>query len=215
MNMSNEHLATRTHEKMREVLMYPDAPGPAIHYYMIRGGSEQKNITVWEPGTVGVEYIKTYGHYHVGDLDETYWVLYGEGIILQQKLVEENGQPIPDRVAEFKAIKVKAGDSVYMPSGYGHLAVNTGKTYFVTADDSPVDFSLKPSAQADGSADHSSLTNDLGEISMPGHADYEMVKQMRGFAYYVIEKNGAPALVKNPLYKEAQKTDFGGMARVE
>lgn len=185
-----EHYAARTHEKMREVLMAPDAPGPNIHYYMIRGGSEQKNVTVWEPGTVGGEYIKTYGHYHIGQLDETYWVLLGEGVILQQKLVDETD---PARIELFRAIVVKPGDSVYMPPGHGHLAVNIGKTYFVTADDSPVNFDEK------------------NPIAMPGHADYTMVQKMRGFAYYVVERDGSPALLKNPLYTEVQKTDFGGL----
>jgi hypothetical protein len=32
---------------------------------------------------------------------------------------------------------------------------------------------------------------------------------MKGFAYYVIEKDGKPALVRNPLYKEVQKEDLG------
>ena len=67
--------AARTHAKMKEVLMKPKASGPIIHYYMIRGGKNKKNITVWETGTVDGEYIKTYGHYHVGKLDETYWIL--------------------------------------------------------------------------------------------------------------------------------------------
>ena len=44
-----KHYASRTHEKMQEVLMDPAGKGPAIHYYMIRGGVDQKNITVWEP----------------------------------------------------------------------------------------------------------------------------------------------------------------------
>ena len=188
-----EHLAVRPHDKMKDVLMAPDATGPNTHYYMIRGGSDMRNITVWEPGTVGGEYIKTYGHYHIGELDETYWVLLGEGILLQQKLVEIDGVPQPDRVEEFRAIKLKAGDSAYMPPSYGHLVANTGSTYLVTADDSPVDF------------------GDKDPVSMPGHADYEMVKKMRGFAYYVVEKDGAPALQKNPLYTEIQKEDFGGL----
>ena len=47
---------------------------------------------------------------------------------------------------------------------------------------------------------------------MPGHADYEMVKQVRGFAYYVVDRGGVPTLIPNPLYKEVQKTDFGGVA---
>ena len=190
--MAFEAYAARTHEKMKEVLMDPAAAGPAIHYYMIRGGSKKRNITVWESGKVGGEYIKTYGHYHVGDLDETYWIVQGEGIALLQKMVVDNGVPQEDCIEEFRAIRVKAGDSVYMPPGYGHLVVNTGTEWFVTADDSPVE-------GADDSA------------SMPGHADYEPVKRMRGFAYYVIEKNGAPLLVPNPLYKEVQKKDFGGV----
>lgn len=192
---SQEHLALREHEKMLEVLKNPDAPGPAVHYYMIRGGSDMRNITVWEPGKVGDEYIKTYGHYHIGQLDETYWLLLGKGVVLQQKLVDEK---IADEVAEFKAIVVEGGDSVYMPPGYGHLVANIGDTYMVTADDSPVNF------------------GDKDPVSMPGHADYEMVKKMRGFAYYVVERDGKPALIKNPAYtKPIGKEDFGGLPVVQ
>jgi glucose-6-phosphate isomerase len=190
--MTFEPYAARTHEKMQEVLMSPDAEGPAIHYYMIRGGTKKKNITVWESGTVGGEYIKTYGHYHVGDLDETYWIIQGQGVALLQKMVVEDGIPQPDKIEEFRAVQLKAGDSVYMPPGYGHLAINTGKEWFVTADDSPV-------AGAGDSA------------SMPGHADYELVKKMRGFAYYLVEHNGTPTLVRNKLYAEVRTTDFGGI----
>lgn len=193
-----EHYAARTHEKMREVLMVPDAQGPGIHYYMIRGGTDQRNITVWEPGTVGGEYIKTYGHYHMGQLDETYWILLGEGVVLQQKLLGEEGSQEPDEVELFRAIQVKLGDSVYMPPGHGHLVANVGKTYFVTADDSPVNFDEK------------------NPIAMPGHADYEMVKKMQGFAYYVVERDGKPALKKNPRYtKPIQREDFGGLPVVD
>lgn len=190
----NKHYAARTHEKMKKVLMDPNGVGPMIHYYMIRGGKEQKNITVWEPGTISGEYIKTYGHYHVGKLDETYWVIFGTGIALLQKLaVDGKGQMIADIVSEFKTIQVKQGDQIYMASGYGHLVVNTGTTYFVTADDSPVDFEEKD------------------PVSLPGHADYQLVKQMKGFAYYVVEYQGKPALVKNKLYKEIKKQDLGGL----
>lgn len=192
-----KHYAARTHEKMMDVLMDPAGKGPAIHYYMIRGGVDQKNITVWEPGTVSGEYIKTYGHYHVGDLDETYWVLYGQGVALLQKLATDaKGAMIDDVVEEFKAVVVKPGSSVYMPSGYGHLVANTGPTYFATADDSPVHFT------------------DTDTASMPGHADYEPVKRMQGFAYYVIEHEGKPALKRNPKYKEIKKEDLGGLGIV-
>ena len=196
----SKHYAARIHEKMSEVLMDPNGVGPAVHYYMIRGGVDQKNITVWEPGTISGEYIKTYGHYHVGKLDETYWIIYGTGIALLQKLKTDiNGKMIPDMIEEFKAIKVKTGDEIYMPPGYGHLVVNTGKTYFATADNSPVDFGEKKD-----------------EASMPGHADYLLVQKMRGFAYYIVEgKDGQPALVKNKLYKEIKKQDFGELSLLE
>jgi hypothetical protein len=34
---------------------------------------------------------------------------------------------------------------------------------------------------------------------------------MRGFAYYVVEHNGKPALIRNKLYKQIIKEDFGGI----
>ena len=176
--------AAREHEKMKEVLMYPEAEGPEIHYYMIRGGKIKKNITVWETGTVGGEYIKTYGHYHVGEIDETYWVLAGEGMVLLQTRKEDSsGNPIDEEVESFYVIEVKQGDSVFIPSETGHLAINTGKTWLVTEDDSPVNF------------------EEVDPVSLPGHADYEPIKRLKGFAYYVIEENGQPTLVKNPNYK--------------
>jgi glucose-6-phosphate isomerase len=194
----SKHYASRTHEKMQEVLMDPEGAGPAVHYYMIRGGVDQKNITIWEPGTISGEYIKTYGHYHIGDLSETYWIIYGNGVALLQKLAEdENGEMIPDMVAEFKAIPVKAGDEIFMPPKFGHLVANVGKTYFATADNSPVNFGDKDPAD------------------FPGHADYELVKKMKGFAYYVIENDGKPALKKNPLYKSIAKEDLGGLTIIE
>lgn len=176
--------AERTHEKMQEVLMNPEAPGPGIHYYMIRGGSDKRNITVWENGTIDGEYIKTYGHYHIGNLEEIYTVLEGEGIIILQS-------PIVDgSISSFKAKRVKAGDKVHIPSGIGHLAINIGTTWFVTSDDSPVNFEEKDA------------------VSLPGHADYEPFKRMQGAGYYVVEKNGEPTLVKNPKYKNVPEVEI-------
>jgi len=190
-----KHYAARTHEKMQAVLMDPNGQGPTIHYYMIRGGADQKNITVWEPGTISGEYIKTYGHYHVGQLDENYKILFGEGIALLQKLsTDENGEMIADSVEEFRAIIAKPGDEIYMAPGYGHLLVNIGQTDFVTSDDSPIDF------------------EDRDPSEFPGHADYELVKKMQGFAYYVIKHNGQPVLKKNPRYKTILKEDLGGLS---
>ena len=183
--------ADRPHEKMKEVLMNPDSVGPEVHYYMIRGGKDKTNITIWETGKVGGEYIKTYGHYHVGHLDETYRVIEGIGVVLlQTRKTDAEGNPKDDEIESFYAIKVKQGDHVFIPSGTGHLVANTGKVWLVTSDDSPVNF------------------EEADPVSLPGHADYEAVKKMRGFAYYLVSENGQPNLVKNPTYKVVPEAEW-------
>lgn len=174
----------RNNDKMKEVLMSKEAEAPAVHYYMIRGGKDKTNITVWECGKVGDEYIKTYGHYHVGDISETYSILQGEGILLLQKRrIGADGQAIDDEIESFQARKVQAGDKIFIEPEQGHLIVNTGDIWLVTSDDSPV------------------YPDDVDPIGLPGHADYTAVERMSGFAYFVVEKDGSPALVKNPKYK--------------
>jgi len=176
--------AVRTQEEMLDVLMTPESSGPDVHYFMIRGGSEKKNITIWQAGLVGEEYIKTYGHYHVSDFIETYTVLAGEGIILlQNRKINEKGILIDDEVEEARAIFVKAGSVVQIPKNAGHLAVNTGESWLVTSDDSPVNL------------------NKMNEAAWPVHADYEPVRKLHGFAYYVVKKNGKPFFIKNENYK--------------
>jgi glucose-6-phosphate isomerase len=190
-----KRLATRTQEQMKPVLWKPNADGPANHYYMIRGGTQLHNMTLWEPGVVGGEYIKTFGHYHVDDLPETYWFLNGEGFALLQKL--EGDGSYPARLEEFKIIPVKAGFRLDIPIRYGHLAVNTSDTFMTTADDSPVDF------------------GDADPVGHPGHAEYKRVEQMHGFAYYVIDHNGRPALARNKNYTYVAKEDLAGLEVIE
>lgn len=186
-----QSLATRSNDKMKEVLMDSTATGPDIHYYMIRGGDKKTNVTIWEPGLVGNEYIKAYGHYHIGTLEENYTVLQGEGIIiLQERAVDTQNKPIDDEIVKFKAISVKAGDKIHIPKNTGHLAINTGNVWFVTSDDSPVDF------------------NDADPVGLPGHADYEPFRKMHGAAYYVVNKNGKPTLVKNSNYKKVPPAEI-------
>ncbi|MBP6060489.1 MAG: hypothetical protein KA515_00575 [Candidatus Pacebacteria bacterium] len=177
-------LAVRTHQEMLDVLMDTKSTGPDIHYFMIRGGTEKRNITIWQNGLVGEEYIKTYGHYHVSDFIETYTVLAGHGIILlQERKHDADGRPIDNEVENIKAIFVKPGSVVPIPERAGHLAVNISDTWFVTSDDSPVNFDKSQ------------------EAAWPKHADYEPVKKLQGFAYYVVKKDGKPVFVKNPNYK--------------
>ena len=176
--------ALRTHKEMKEVLMKPDAPGPDAHYYMIRGGSARGNITIWQSGEVGGEYIKAYGHYHIDDFIETYEVLLGEGVLLLQgRKTGADGTPLDDELEYAKAIFVKRGSVVAVPKYAGHLLVNTGSSWLITRDDSPVHLEKHQ------------------EASWPAHADYGPIKKMQGFAYYVVNNDGRPSFMKNPNYK--------------
>jgi oxalate decarboxylase/phosphoglucose isomerase-like protein (cupin superfamily) len=189
--MEQRPMSVRTHEDMRDVLMDPDATGPEVHYTMLRGGEENGNITAWKPGRVGEEYIKTFGHYHTWDFPETYRIMSGEGIALMQKRALVDGKPADDSIEDFRVIKVKAGDTLEVPIGYGHILANTGEDALVTTDNSPSNDPTRP------------------------HADYEPIRRMHGFAYYLVERDGAPALIKNPRYRLIGTTDFAGIPVIE
>jgi oxalate decarboxylase/phosphoglucose isomerase-like protein (cupin superfamily) len=178
-----EAFAMRTQEEMKDVLMNPEKSGPSVHYYMVRGGSEKKNITIWESGLVGEEYIKAYGHYHVDDLPETYTLLNGKGILLTQMRNDVEGIPVDDEIVSVKAIFMKAGDTIEIPPRAGHLMINTGNTWLITMDDSPIQ-------------EKSQI-----EAGWPAHANYSPIKKLRGFAYYCVKKDGKPTFIKNETYK--------------
>lgn len=189
-DFSSKRYSPKTKDAMKDVLMAPDAEGPAVLYHMVRGGKDLKNITIWEAGTIGGEYIKTYGHYHVGDYCETYWILWGQGIVILQKRASDTlAKPIDEDIEEIKVFKVKAPDIVFMPKGWAHAIINTGKTLLVTQDDTDVSFSDKGP--------------DLANC-----ADYEPIRKMRGMAYYIVEKNGEPQIIQNPLYKRVPQTSI-------
>lgn len=78
------------------------------------------DITIIPPRMLGVEYIKTAGHYHPpvagGNVTypEIYEVLEGEALYLLQK------QDLSDVVA----VSAFAGDKVLIPPDYGHITIN-------------------------------------------------------------------------------------------
>lgn len=168
---------------MQEVLLDSAAPAPEHFYYMLRGGPQKGNITIWEPGMAGREYIKTLGHYHTWDFKETYRVISGSGVALLQKRVDgEDAQ-----LADVRIVKLQAGDTLEIEPGYGHILANTGTDFLVTSDDSPSNDPSRP------------------------HADYEPVRRMHGMAYFIVAENGAPALVRNPHYTAIKSEDLGGL----
>jgi glucose-6-phosphate isomerase len=78
------------------------------------------DITVIPPGMLGLEYIKTAGHYHPTPPEgrvsypEVYEVLEGEALYLLQK------QDFSDVVA----VNASLGDKVLVPPDYGHITIN-------------------------------------------------------------------------------------------
>ncbi|KKQ21536.1 MAG: hypothetical protein A3G45_03510 [Candidatus Staskawiczbacteria bacterium RIFCSPLOWO2_12_FULL_37_15] len=95
-------------------------------YYMYRG-VESKNelrydITVIPPAFLGSEFVKTKGHYHLENWQETYTVLKGTAIFLMQKLGEDGN------IFDAYAVKTERGESIIIPPKYGHVTINPSET---------------------------------------------------------------------------------------
>lgn len=110
---------------MREVLYDKDFAknSPDMDLYYMYRGLEKKDdlrydITIIPAKILGNEYNKTKGHFHLSHFQELYIVLEGSAIFLMQKL-DENGN-----IADVYAVKAEKGDSVIIPSNYGHVTIN-------------------------------------------------------------------------------------------
>jgi len=90
-------------------------------YYIYRGLKEKGNlrydITLIPPRLLGEEFVKTKGHYHIGEYGELYIVLAGEAIFLMQK--KKNGE-----VEDVYYVRAKKGDYVLIPPNFGHVTIN-------------------------------------------------------------------------------------------
>lgn len=127
-------------------------------YYMYRGLEEKDalryDITVVPAIMIGKEFNKTKGHFHIGNIQETYTVLEGEAIYLMQKIKEQ-------AVEDVYAVMAKKGDSIIIPSGYGHVTINPSKS--------------KELKMANW-------------ISMGCKSDYSFFEKMQGACYYYTEQ---------------------------
>ncbi len=81
------------------------------------------DITVIPPNKLGLEYVKTAGHYHPNvpettvSYPELYQVLEGRAHYLMQNLEGA-------RVTDVFVVEADAGDCVLIPPGYGHVTIN-------------------------------------------------------------------------------------------
>jgi glucose-6-phosphate isomerase, archaeal len=83
------------------------------------------DITVIPPLQMGLEFVKTYGHYHprvnpkLGyTYPEVYEVLDGDAHYMLQRAQNEH------RVDEVILVKATRGDKVIVPPNYGHVTIN-------------------------------------------------------------------------------------------
>ncbi len=84
------------------------------------------DMTIIPPGVFCGEYVKTKGHYHPNAPDgagypELYQVLEGEAHYLLQK----------EDLSDVVVVHAKAGESVFIPPGYGHVTINPGSDELV------------------------------------------------------------------------------------
>ncbi len=103
---------------------FKTAPGDLELYYMYRGVETRNNlrydITVIPAKMLGVEFVKTLGHYHPDEHGELYIVLEGRAIYLMQK-IDKDGE-----IEDIYAVEAKKGDHVVVPPEYGHITINPG-----------------------------------------------------------------------------------------
>ncbi len=174
---------------VRRVLLDSEAPAPEPLYWLFvqvalptdEGVFDEHgvrhDVLMLRPGRVGREYTKTWGHIQICadglQCPEAYGVLHGRAAFLLQELQEAPEQPSwPARLADVRWIQAEQGHKVVVPAAYGVVISNLG--------DEPLVVSRLGAAQA-----------------WPVHLTYE---RMQGAAYYVVEREGRPALEPNARY---------------
>lgn len=175
---------SRTLEDLRPVLQDPNCQGPQTVYWVFGKATLDvtwENMTIIVPGLLGRELPKTMGHYHGTNIDEIYAEVSGEGILLLQKKVARDGRFIPNEVAEVLLVKVSHGEKVVIRPEYGHFWSNAGEQPLITYDN-----------------------------WRSGHspADYEVIKNLHGMAYYLTREGGEVVPVPNPNYKNLPRPEF-------
>ena len=125
--------------ELRSVLKDKNATGPDPAYWVFRDihdpdgpTGNRSDITVLAPGKIGEEYVKTHGHYHLGEGVEQYRLLAGQGLLLLQKPSFNFTS-----VEAARLIHLPLGQLVSIPEGWGHTLINIGNSQLVTENYEP------------------------------------------------------------------------------
>lgn len=120
---------SKTLDELKLVLKDPDAAGPDPAYWVFRDikdpeapSDERSDVTVLAVGKIGDEYVKTHGHYHLGDGLEKYKLLQGRAMVLMQKPAFNF-----EGVEAVRLVQMPLGQFVEIPSGWGHSVINIGE----------------------------------------------------------------------------------------
>ncbi len=189
--MRSPGYSTRDLQALSKVLEDPDADGPEIIYWMYRHTGRKIDAGLYEAHALrydlssfrsvmlGREYMKTSGHYHPNiagtavAYPEIYEVLYGEALYVMQKMVDYGASPEDAEVEDVIVARVRAGQKIIMPPGYGHVTINTLDTPMLMSN----------------------------WVSGAFNSFYGSVEECRGFAWYLVEEDGEPQWIANPNYK--------------
>lgn len=163
---------------LKPVLKDPNATGPDPVYWVFSEVSDTKwaNITIITHGHYHGEFPKTFGHYHGSDVNETYYLVEGKGILLmQKKFIDQNGDWIPEKVSEVYLVEAHPGDEILITPDWGHSWSNVGETPLISFDD-----------------------------WRSGHkeSDYTDIKNLQGMAYYLVYQDKELGIVPNPNYRD-------------
>lgn len=182
--------STRELDALRPVLLDPDCDGPDVIYWMYRDTCRPEDaalgeayglrydLSAFRSVMLGREYMKTSGHYHPlipGSryaYPEVYEVLYGEALYVMQRLSDYCAPAAEAVVEDVIVARVRAGQKIVMPPGYGHVTINT------------LDRPLL-------------MTN---WVSNQFASFYGSVEEARGFAWYLVEEDGEPRWIPNERY---------------
>jgi len=91
---------------------------------ILRKNAQRFDLTVIPANKLGEEFIKTSGHYHpvkpatTIEYPELYYVLSGQATYLMQKH-EQDGS-----ISDVIISRVRPGEAIIMPLGYGHVTIN-------------------------------------------------------------------------------------------
>ncbi len=130
------------------------------------------DVTIIPPGTIGKEFMRTEGHYHLSNLPEVYQNAHGKNIFLLFKTKDEKGES--EDIEDILAVTAEPGEIVLFPPRYQHISINTGSEGFVMTD----------------------------LVSVNANSDFKYIKKHNGAPYWVIKgENAKPEYIRNPRYK--------------